>query len=191
MGHLYLAWIHPFGDGNGRTARAFELRILMNGRIPAIASHLLSNFYNETRSEYYERLKETSRNGSGNPAAFISYALQGFVDELDKQIKIVLEEQLDIIWSNFIYTKFSDESSPSKLRKRDLLLDISKNKLPLDKDELRLRLSVQTLSLYGEKSSMTFYRDIKQLVSQKYLKDENGKIRANKEQLQGFLPLLK
>jgi Fic/DOC family len=26
--HLYLAWIHPFGDGNGRTARLVEFLIL-------------------------------------------------------------------------------------------------------------------------------------------------------------------
>ena len=27
--HLYLAWIHPFGDGNGRTARLLEFYILI------------------------------------------------------------------------------------------------------------------------------------------------------------------
>ena len=26
LGHLYIAWIHPFGDGNGRTARALSAR---------------------------------------------------------------------------------------------------------------------------------------------------------------------
>jgi Fic family protein len=28
VARLYLAWIHPFGDGNGRTARLVEFRIL-------------------------------------------------------------------------------------------------------------------------------------------------------------------
>jgi hypothetical protein len=113
------------------------------------------------------------------------------VDELDKQINIVLDEQLDVIWTNYIYSKFPGELSSSMFRKRELLLDISKNKIPLDKDELRLRLSVKTLSLYDKKSSMTYYRDIKQLLNDKFLADENGKISANKSQLQGFLPTLK
>jgi len=191
MAHLYIAWIHPFGDGNGRTARVLELRVLMNGGVPDIASHLLSNFYNETRSDYYSRLSEASGNRSGNPAVFISYALQGFVDELDKQIKIILEEQLDVIWTNYIYSKFSGELSSSRLRKRELLLDISKYRIPIDRDELIIRLNVKTLSQYQNKSSMTFYRDIKQLVNDKFLKDENGKISANKDQLQGFLPISK
>src|ERR1700679_822139 len=28
LAHLYIAWIHPFGDGNGRTARLIEFYIL-------------------------------------------------------------------------------------------------------------------------------------------------------------------
>jgi Fic family protein len=33
--HLYLAWIHPFGDGNGRTARLLEFVILASsGLVP-------------------------------------------------------------------------------------------------------------------------------------------------------------
>jgi Fic family protein len=29
LAHLCLAWIHPFGDGNGRTARLVEFQILI------------------------------------------------------------------------------------------------------------------------------------------------------------------
>ena len=46
VAHLYIAWIHPFGDGNGRTARLLELQILLNSNIPTPAAHLLSNHYN-------------------------------------------------------------------------------------------------------------------------------------------------
>ena len=28
LAHLYIAWIHPFGDGNGRTARLVEFMLL-------------------------------------------------------------------------------------------------------------------------------------------------------------------
>ena len=32
VGHVYLAWIHPFGDGNGRTARLLEFYVPHAGR---------------------------------------------------------------------------------------------------------------------------------------------------------------
>src|SRR5512142_1393499 len=35
LAHLYLAWIHPFGDGNGRTARLLELHILLSAQFAA------------------------------------------------------------------------------------------------------------------------------------------------------------
>jgi len=43
VSHIYLAWIHPFGDGNGRTARLIEFQILISSGVPAPAAHLLSN----------------------------------------------------------------------------------------------------------------------------------------------------
>jgi Fic family protein len=53
--HLYIAWIHPFGDGNGRTARLAELQILLAAGMPMPASHLLSNHYNTTRTDLYRQ----------------------------------------------------------------------------------------------------------------------------------------
>jgi len=49
--HLYLAWIHPFVDGNGRTARLVEFQILITSGVPAPCAQLLSNHYNLTRDE--------------------------------------------------------------------------------------------------------------------------------------------
>src|SRR5680860_933902 len=55
VAHLYLAWIHPFGDGNGRTARLVELQILLAAGFPVPACQLLSSHYNQTRAEYYRQ----------------------------------------------------------------------------------------------------------------------------------------
>ena len=38
--HLYISWIHPFGDGNGRTARLLEFLILArSGVVPLLAAN--------------------------------------------------------------------------------------------------------------------------------------------------------
>ena len=63
--HLYFAWIHPFGDGNGRTARLLEFVILArSGMVPLPAAHLLSNHYNLTRDQYYRELRDATRTSS-------------------------------------------------------------------------------------------------------------------------------
>ena len=96
LAHLYIAWIHPFADGNGRTARALEFQLLLTAGMPDVAAHLLSNYYNETRSEYYRRLDLSWRKASALP--FMEYALEGFVDSLKQTQEKIAEIQTRIHW---------------------------------------------------------------------------------------------
>src|SRR6185369_2961933 len=100
MAHLYIAWIHPFGDGNGRTARLLEFAILLQAGVPTPAAHLLSNHYNQTRSDYYRQLAYASQSG-GDVMPFLTYAMRGFVDDLRIQIEEVRRQQIDIVWREF------------------------------------------------------------------------------------------
>ena len=102
VAHLYLAWIHPFADGNGRTARLVEFHLLLEAGIPSPAAHLLSNHYNQTRSEYYRQLDYASKSG-GDILPFIQYAVQGFVDGLRSQLEYVWEQQWDIVLLNYVH----------------------------------------------------------------------------------------
>lgn len=90
IAHLYLAWIHPFG--NGRTARLIEFQILLSSGIPAPAAHLLSNHYNYTRTEYYRQLDYAGKSG-GNIIPFITYAIRGYVDGLQMQLEDIHNQQ--------------------------------------------------------------------------------------------------
>ncbi|MDR1740663.1 MAG: Fic family protein [Synergistaceae bacterium] len=92
VAHLYITWIHPFGDGNGRSARMTEFRLLMAAGVPLNAAHLLTTHYNDTRDEYYAALEESSAPREGNPMRFLSYAVQGFVDELDAHVSFIMKE---------------------------------------------------------------------------------------------------
>ena len=127
VAHIYFAWIHPFGDGNGRTARLIELQILLSVGVPSAAAHLLSNHYNQTRQEYYRQLDKASKSG-GDVLPFIEYALQGYVDGLKSQIKTVQQQQISVHWRNYIYDKFRDKGRDSDLRRRRLVLDLSKKR---------------------------------------------------------------
>ena len=88
LAHLYIAWIHPFGDGNGRSARLLEIRLLRQAGLPQTAAYLPSPHYHGTRPEYYRRLERSSQREDGLPA-FLRYALQGLVDGLAEQLRVI------------------------------------------------------------------------------------------------------
>ena len=109
VAHLYIAWIHPFGDGNGRVARLLEFHILLSAGIPSPAAHLLSNHYNQTRTEYYRQLDYASKSG-GDILQFMMYAVQGFIDGLRGQLTYIWDQQWDVVWRNFVHEKIPKQN---------------------------------------------------------------------------------
>jgi Fic family protein len=60
-GHHRLAWIHPFGDGNGRAARLHSHAWLIRQRVAGFGFWTLSRGLARRRSEYYRRLAGADR----------------------------------------------------------------------------------------------------------------------------------
>ena len=186
LAHLYLAWIHPFADGNGRTARLAEFEILLSLGVPATAAHLLSNHYNQTRTEYYRHL-DISRRSGGDVFPFFLYALQGFVDGLDDQIKTVREQQLHVHWINYIHDMFRDKDSPSDIRRRRLVIDLSEHHEPVPIGEVR-RVSARIAEAYATKGEKTLSRDVNRLLALGLIEKTLEGIRARRETMRAFLP---
>lgn len=186
IAHVYLVWIHPFGDGNGRTARLLEVRLLTEAGIPSSASQLLSNFYNRTRNEYYRQLSDASRNG-GNLTNFLVYAVTGFVDQLREQLKIVKVHQWHVSWENFVYERFRDRLGIADKRQRQLVLALSTQDRAIPKHELR-RLTPELAEAYAGKTDKTVSRDIKELQKMKLVLMEKEGFRAASGQILAFLP---
>lgn len=186
LAHLYLAWIHPFGDGNGRTARLVEFLILIASGVPAPAAHLLSNHYNQTRTEYYRQLDQASRSG-GDALPFVLYATQGLLDGLRSQLQDIRDQHLDVAWRNYVHEAFSDKKSPSDARRRHLVLDLSQSARPLPFSELS-GVSPRIAAAYARKTAKTLSRDVKALIQMGLLAQEPGGFRACKDLIVAFLP---
>ena len=189
IGHVYFVWIHPFGDGNGRTARLIELQILMAAGVPIPATHLLSNHYNHTRTDYYRELDRAHRSG-GDLVPFLRYAVRGFVDQLRQQINWVREQQIDVAWENYVHSSFDNEHSSNSRRQRWLVLDLSDAAKPVPRSKLP-SLSPRLAKAYSEKTSRTVYRDLRALVEQGLIRYEDGGFVANRETMLAFLPWTK
>jgi Fic family protein len=187
IAHLYLAWIHPFGDGNGRTARLVEFQILLAAGVPTPAAHLLSNHYNQTRQEYYRQLDLASKSG-GDVLPFICYAVQGFVDGLREQLHFIKLQQFDIVWRNFIYEKFRDQNSVAAQRQLRLALDLGDQQNPVELSKIT-ELTPKLAKFYAKKTMRTIQRDVLELESKDLIKRSEAGIRANRELILGFLPV--
>ena len=186
IAHLYLAWIHAFGDGNGRTARVVEVRFLMEAGVPSSAAHLLSNHYNLTRTEYYRQLSRASKSG-GDVTDFLRYSIDGFLDQLREQLKLVKQYQWDTAWENYIYELFGNDKSLADKRQIKLLLGLSARNDWVEKSELK-RLDVDLAAEYAMKTSRTISRDINRLAEQDLIISQGSKVRANKSLILAFLP---
>ncbi len=186
VAHIYFAWIHPFGDGNGRTARLLEFHILIAAGVPTPAAHLLSNHYNETRTEYYRQLDQASKSG-GDLGPFLSYAIRGFVDGLQAQLKLVREQQWDVAWRNYVDELFKGSRGTAPDRQRRLLLELSQRAEWTDISEIE-NLSPEIARQYASKTAKTISRDINALIGRQLLERREKQIRARKELILSFLP---
>jgi len=185
LAHLYLAWIHPFGDGNGRTARLLEFKLLVAAGLPIPAAHLLSDHYNRTRDRYYQVLARTSR-GKFPAEEFVEYALQGLVDELREQIDEVRRQQLQVTWENFIHDVFRDKDTAAKRRQKYLMLDLPDTFYPI----VKIRdVSTRVAVAYAGKQQKTITRDLNELAKMELIKRTRREVRPHRELIQAFLPV--
>lgn len=186
VAHLYIAWIHPFGDGNGRTARLIEVQILLSSGVPSPAAHLLSNHYNKTRTEYYRHLN-TARN---DVISFLFYAISGFRDGLRDEIEVLRNAQWEVAWVNHVHRMFDKLKGSPHDRRKHLILDLSSQpeSVPFAKlQEVSPRVAVE----YKDRSYRTLLRDLKELIRMGLIvfDDKKDGWRAKKEAILAFLPV--
>lgn len=184
--HLYMAWLHPFGDGNGRTARLLEFLILARcGAIPLPVAHLLSNHYNLTRDQYYRELGKASRNGEAT--SFLSYAIQGLVDGIREQIDQVLQQHFRMVWTHFVHeTMRRFPSSSARDRQGTLALSMPPD-IDTPKKELPT-LTPQLAALYARTGPRTLSRDLNRLRDVQLVVSGPKGWRANQDVIRAFLP---
>lgn len=75
LAHYQFEAIHPFLDGNGRVGRLFIALFLVERSILPAPLLYLSEFFEATRRDYYERLRGVSE--SGEWEAWLQYFLNG------------------------------------------------------------------------------------------------------------------
>jgi Fic family protein len=184
--HLYFVLIHPFGDGNGRTARLIEFMILLSSGAPSPAAYLLSNHYNLTRAEYYRQLDKVSRTG-GAVRDFFAYAIQGLRDGLQNVIDFVIEQVQMVSWEHYVFERFRELPKNDALRRqRDILIQLSRRAKPLTRKEFE-QLTAK-IYLDEGKTKNSFTRDLSLLLKTDLIKETDGKFAPNVHLILNKLP---
>lgn len=186
LAHLYLAWIHPFGDGNGRVARFAEFSILVNAGVPSSAAHLLSNHYNQTRSQYYQRLDEASRSG-GDVAPFIHYAVLGLVDQMTQQLEHLHGQHRELVWRMHIDDQLPEPRTVASERQRQLLLALGLTGHPVAPSDVA-DLNPALARAYARRTQATLMRDLKSLELQRLVVRTAEGFRARTEVVLSMFP---
>lgn len=86
MAHAEIAAIHPFIDGNGRTARLLATLILYTSGYDFRKLFALENYYNSDRPEYYRAIhlgKNYKERQNADHTPWLEYFVQGFLTEME------------------------------------------------------------------------------------------------------------
>ncbi len=191
VAHFYVVSIHPFGDGNGRTARGVESVLLYQAGVNARSFYSLANYYYQHRQEYVQFLDHVRFQTNGDLAPFVLFALKGLVGELQQvhaevltNVKIIAfrdyaREQLDL--SNKLGSSAGERMS-------SLLVYLSRGEIVSLK---AIRSGKHILSqLYRQLTPKTLSRDINFLKEHELVIVEGDKLRANLDIMTRYTPPL-
>ncbi len=185
LAHLYLSWIRPFGDGNGRTARIIEFQILVTSGVPAVAAHLPAVHYYRTRNEYTRQLERAGETGGYLP--FIEYVALGFRDGLRELLDRIRVVQRTVAWSHHVRERFADPASSSDLRRSRLVLDLALRSEPVSLSGIPL-ISTRLARDYALKTGRTLIRDLNALIGEGLVEKTSAGYRARREIVLSFTP---
>jgi Fic family protein len=186
--HFYLISIHPFGDGNGRTARGLESFLLYQGGINARGFYSLANYYYQNRSEYEAMLDEVRFRTNGNITPFIKFALRGLVTEQEEVHKAILAQVTIIAFRDFARETLTNDGkigTRTGERMFHFLLHLAGDSVSV----AQLRKGGHPLSeRYHDVTAKTISRDLNYLRSRQLIRIDNGTVRANYEVMLHFMP---
>jgi Fic family protein len=164
IAHHRFVWVHPFGNGNGRTVRLFTYAMLVKtgfnvnvGRIINPTAVFCSN-----RNNYYSKLAEADTGTDEGILSWTGYVLEGLKEEIIK-----IDKLLD-------YTYLKKEillPAISHSLERKYITDIESKILKKAADK-QLIQAADVREFFNGKANSEISRQIKKLIDKKMLVPE-------------------
>jgi Fic family protein len=168
LAHYHLGLIHPFANGNGRTARLVEAMLLRSAGMK-YAPVMLSNFYYQNIDEYFWAFSNSQKSKEHDLTPFLEFVHKGLVESLNK-IKDRITFFIRVFALRDYYSFFRTEKILAQ-RQHDLLILLLDNLKPFKLGDLFTTTPYNIL--YGKVSERTARRDLKKLLDKGLLRLED------------------
>jgi Fic family protein len=130
--HYHFAGMHPFMDGNGRTARAVEALVLQRAGLTNNAFIAMSNYYYDEKNSYLATLSDVRSKGH-DLTPFLLFGLKGIALQCERLSFEIRKHMERALFRNMMYDLFNRLQSSRKRVIKDrqiallkILLDVEK-----------------------------------------------------------------
>ncbi len=164
--HYHFAAMHPFLDGNGRTARAIEALMLQRAGLRDTAFIAMSNYYYEEKPAYLTALADVRRSNH-DLTPFLQFALRGVKVQCDRLFAEIAVGVKKALFRNVMLDLFQHLRTPRKrvlaVRQMEILNVMLNRRGPLKEARLLSRLES---ALYSKLKNplQAFVRDVDALI---------------------------
>jgi Fic family protein len=168
MAHYYLTEIHPFVDGNGRTARALEALILNARGVNDYCFWSWANFWSAHKDQYLAHLHNIRM--TLDPTDFILWGLDGYKNEIENIKGRVLKKVKQLMFSDYTHYLLRNKKN-EKIKINQRIFDTLQLLIPTGRIPFKKFLSTpQVIALYRSVAESTRVRDFQKMVSQNLIK---------------------
>lgn len=188
IAHHRFVWIHPFGNGNGRTVRLFTYAMLIKNGFNVDVGRIINPtaVFCSNRSGYYDNLSKADNGSDEGVLEWCEYVLKGLKEEIEKIDKLTdyeyLKKEILIPSINFSFERQIITEIESKILKETIEKQVVQN---LDFEKF-----------FKGKAKSEISRQLKKLIEKKMLIPEKDSARKyvlrfdNNYLLRGIIKML-
>lgn len=169
IAHHRFVWIHPFGNGNGRTVRLFTYAMLIKNGFNVNVGRIVNPtaVFCNNRNVYYDKLSKADSGSVDGIIEWCEYVLDGLKEEIEKVDKLsdyqFLKNEILLPSINFSLSRHIISDTEAKILRETIEKQVIQNS-DLEK-------------FFKDKAKSEISRQIKKLIEKKMLVPENEAVR--------------
>jgi len=169
IAHHRFVWIHPFGNGNGRTVRLFTYAMLIRSGFNVNVGRILNPtaIFCSNRYEYYEKLSKADMGTKEGILDWCEYVLSGLKAEIEKIDRL----------SDYEYLKNEILLPSIELSLKNRIITSIESKILKEAIEKQVIQNSDLEKHFRNKAKSEISRQIKKLIEKKMLVTEQDALR--------------